>query len=569
MIRHHDSLNSRAAIGGLLACMALLTCVGTIRLYAQASGTAMITDDRVRLRDGPSLQGATLLFLGKGEAVDVLDSGSRDTVGDVTAYWRKVRTSSGKTGWVFGAFLKSTDPADSPLFRWAVPGIDPEGATGSRYLGVAIDTVGSSYVVGSITGTGPYQMGALVKLVGSSEGENALLVKYDVTGTAVWGRAASGTGDESRFEAVATDLEGNVYAAGYISGNDSLNLGNGMRVAGLGTQKTAVIAKFGSSGLALWARAVSSGSGNTHYYAVAADTQGNVYAAGTSTGGGDFGFGGKVTVKGSAGKDAQNVLLVKYDKSGAVAWARSLTAGSLGAGFDAVAVDVEGNVIAAGSVLSGAQKYGFGNGVTVIGAQGERENPLLVKYAPDGKVIWAKEGSAGSGRANLGGLAVDGKGAITVVGSFSGTDTLTLGAGVSAGGANGEGDIPYIARFTGDGKAIWARSPIGAAKCSVTGVAVDGGGTVYVVGQTTGTTIWAQGMYDDDVSTRTELNMPFILKLVPDGGPQWAELGQMVNPVAPMENGSFDFVALGANASLRVVGKTTDGSKDWGVLEAY
>ena len=348
--------NRTARLGPFLACacVALLALTVTPVVQAQGNPTAMITDDRVRLRDDPSLKGATLGFLGKGETVEVLDLGSKDYVGDPMGYWRKVRTSGGKTGWLFGAFLKSTDTANAPLFRWAVPGVNPDGPSASRYVGAAMDTVGSTYVAGSIRGTGSYTMGSLVKLAGSSDGENALLLKYDATGTAVWGRAATGAAGESRFEAVATDLAGNAYAVGFSSGTEAVKLGNGLSVTGLGPE-TAVIVKYGSNGLALWARAVASGSGRTHYYAVAADTQGNVYAAGVSTGNEEFGFGGKVTVKGSAAKDSFNVLLVKYDQSGAVLWARSLSSGSAGAGFNAVTVDREGNVIAAGGVLDGGQ----------------------------------------------------------------------------------------------------------------------------------------------------------------------------------------------------------------------
>jgi hypothetical protein len=76
-------------------------------------------------------------------------------------------------------------------------------------------------------------------------------------------------------------------------------------------------------------------------------------------------------------------------------------------------------------------------------------------------------------------------------------------------------------------------------------------------------------MYDDGVATKTDVSGPFILKLAPDGGPLWAKLGEMVSPAAPANDGRFEGIALGANGALRVVGKTTDGTKDWALLEAY
>jgi hypothetical protein len=339
-----------------------------------------------------------------------------------------------------------------------------------------------------------------------------------------------------------------------------------VNITGIGPQQNAIVAKYDAAGAVLWARSVVSGSGDTSYDAVAVDPRGNVYVAGTSTGNGVYGFGGDVTAKGSAEKDVPNVLLVKYDPFGTVLWARTLSSGTKGAVFTAVAVDGEGNIIAAGSV-DGSQRYGFGSSITVTGGRDEFQNPLLVKYGPEGNTLWAQEASAGRGRGDISGMGVDSSGGISIVGSFFDTDKLSLGDGVTLTAAHKDGGNPYVVSYSSQGRIAWARTAAGTGVCELAGMTVAGGGAVYAVGQAAGTVTWG------NVTTTTEKGKSlYMLKLGADGDAQWAELAPLVNRFFAVDDGSLAAAALGADGSLRVVGKTIGQSQDdieCGLLEAF
>ena len=68
--------------------------------------TAILNDDRVRMREWPLLDAKHLAFLEEGEEVEVLDrSGIKVKIGDMEDYWYKIKRSDGQTGWSYGYFL--------------------------------------------------------------------------------------------------------------------------------------------------------------------------------------------------------------------------------------------------------------------------------------------------------------------------------------------------------------------------------------------------------------------------------------------------------------------------------
>ncbi|HPY87906.1 MAG TPA: hypothetical protein PLG34_07975, partial [Spirochaetota bacterium] len=187
-------------------------------------------------------------------------------------------------------------------------------------------------------------------------------VKYDSSGTALWAKSVTAGTSESRFNSVAVDSSGNVYAAGYQSYPSS----------------NVVLVKYDSSGTALWAKSVTAGDSYSLFNSVAVDSSGNVYAAGWQYGTGSFTYGAGVSVAGSYA-DGSNVVLVKYDSSGNALWAKSVTAGTDVSSFSSVAVDSSGNVYAAGYQY-GTGSYTYGEGVSVAGSSSSYANVVLVKY---------------------------------------------------------------------------------------------------------------------------------------------------------------------------------------------
>ncbi|MCL2719942.1 MAG: hypothetical protein FWD47_01205 [Treponema sp.] len=129
------------------------------------------------------------------------------------------------------------------------------------------------------------------------------------------------------------------------------------------------IIKYSSLGIAQWVKNIPALT-----WSISIDNNGNVYAAGY-TGSGVVNFGDGVIGIGTY--IFENPIFIKYNSSGTTQWARSTTSGNIGAGFNSVAIDTNGNVYAVGGgggdVLRGT--FSFGNGVTVTSS-----GLLLVKY---------------------------------------------------------------------------------------------------------------------------------------------------------------------------------------------
>jgi len=64
------------------------------------------TTARLRVRDTPDTDSLIATTLDAGAEVQVLETGSVVTIGDVTAPWVRVLTASGFTGWAFSGFLE-------------------------------------------------------------------------------------------------------------------------------------------------------------------------------------------------------------------------------------------------------------------------------------------------------------------------------------------------------------------------------------------------------------------------------------------------------------------------------
>jgi hypothetical protein len=244
---------------------------------------------------------------------------------------------------------------------------------------VAVDASGNVYAAGyqSLPVTYNYGNGVTATGTASNYTHNAVLVKYDSTGTAQWARSVSAGTNLSSFRSVAVDGAGNVYAAGEQAGTGTFNYGNGVTVAGIAFDNI-VLVKYNSSGTAQWARTVAASMGinlSSWFTSVTLDGAGNVYAAGQQGGAGTHNYGNGVTVAGTG----TDVVLVKYNSSGIAQWARTVAEADSYSIFNSVAVDGAGNVYAAG-YQNGTGTFNYGNGVTATGTA-NNTNVVLVKYS--------------------------------------------------------------------------------------------------------------------------------------------------------------------------------------------
>ena len=236
------------------------------------------------------------------------------------------------------------------------------GAGSDGGFAIAVDASGNVYVGGQTSSQG-------------AGGADALIVKYNTSGTIQWQRRLGGA-NADYCNSIAVDASGNVYAAGY-----TLSQGAG--------GVDVLIVKYNTSGVIQWQRSL--GGANADYsFGIAVDVSSNVYVTGytNSQGAGNF-----------------DALIAKYDTSGTLQWQRSLGGTSNEEG-KSITVDASGNVYVTG--------YTQVSGINDV---------LIVKYDTSGTLQWQRRlGGAGSDGGFA--IAVDASGNVYVTGS-----TNSQGAG--------------------------------------------------------------------------------------------------------------------------------------------
>jgi ribosomal protein L27 len=257
-----------------------------------------------------------------------------------------------------------------------------------------------------------------------------LTIKYDPTGNERWIRGYNGPGDSSDYATdMAIDSWGNVYVTGYSYG-DSV------------TVEDYATIRYDSSGNEIWIRRYN-GSANMPdgAYATEVDGWGNVYITGFCTYSHSF----------------SDYVTVKYDSAGNEIWVRSFDGpgNSDDCAYDMI-VDGQGNVYVTGKSI--------GNGTDLDYA--------TIKYDSSGNELWVRRYNGSSNRADEAtAIAVDDRGNVYVTGQ-------SIGIGY---------DYATI-KYDSSGNELWVSRYDGSAhgRDGACGIAVDGSGNVYVIGNSTG-----------------------------------------------------------------------------------
>ncbi len=248
---------------------------------------------------------------------------------------------------------------------------------------IAVDTLGNVYVTGLSSG------------IGGSSFDYAT-IKYNADGDSVWLRRYNGPGDDDDWaRAITLDGQGNVYITG--ESYDSINRDDYATI------------KYNSNGDTMWVRRYNGpGNNDDQAYAIAVDSQGNVFITGESP------------VSGTS----DDYATIKYNSSGSEQWVRRYDGpgGSLDKAY-ALALDGQGNVYVTGS----------SRGSSYV------EDYATIKYNSAGDTIWIRRyNGPGNSTDNASAIAVDNAGNVYVT-----------GASYSSGTYNNYATVKYVQTIPG------------------------------------------------------------------------------------------------------------------------
>jgi len=438
--------------------------------------------------------------------------------------------------------------AQAPSWVWA------KSAGNANDPRIAVDASGNVYVTGSFSDDS-LTFGSITLIRNKESTEvisraDMFVVKYDPNGQVLWAKSAGGSEDEYARD-IAVDARGNVYVIGEFE-SDSLTLGSTtLRRKGEGDffrRSDIFIVKYDPNGQVLWAKSIG---GDDYEYAqsIVVDASGNVYVTGKFES--DTLTFGPITLRNVGGLD---IFLVKYDPNGQVLWAKSAGGSEedkkqgfviiLGQKYPSITVDASGNVYLAGSFSSSTLTFGS----TTLRNAGQSDI-FLVKYDPNGQLLWAKS-VGGEGNEALRGIAVDAQGNIYVTGYF-GSYNLTLGSTTlrNAGGIWGYSFDIFVMKYGPNGQVVWAKSIGGGGNEDGEVITVDASGNIYVTGTfwsdslIFGSTILKRGPVYDFVGDF--VGAIFVVKYNPNGEVVWAK---------GISGGESRGIAVDARGNVYVIG---------------
>jgi len=408
--------------------------------------------------------------------------------------------------------------------NWAWWAKSAGGSIDDRGQSITTDVAGNTYITGSFTSPTITFGSTTLTNTGSSD---ILIVKYDPNGNVLWAKSAGGQSDDIS-RSITTDASGNIYITGYFC-SSALVFGNITLVTG---GRAIFIAKFDTNGNVLWAK--SAGGSYDCGNSIATDISGNVYITGDFTDQITF---GNITLNDSGDGD---IFIAKYDSEGNVIWAKSAGGGCIeysdcitidasgniyitgcyssrtitfgnitlinpigGSNIFIVKYDFEGNVLWAKNSEGTLNDYAIGIAIDIVGnayitgyfysstivfgnttltnAGGNNESPdiFIVKYDPNGNMLWAK--SAGGGGWDFGNyIAKDITGNVYITGNFD-SQVITFDSVALANAGTGS-DI-FIVKYDPSGNVLWVKSAGGDHNNDKSNsVATDTSGNIYITG---------------------------------------------------------------------------------------
>jgi hypothetical protein len=389
----------------------------------------------------------------------------------------------------------SNSKAQAPNWEWAK---QAGNASTDRVESIASDASGNVYITGFFNSS-TITFGSTT--LTNNGNKDIFLVKYSPSGSVLWAKSAGGNEYETGM-GVTTDRSENVYITGNF--NSSTIIFDTITLTSNG-ESDIFLAKYNSDGDILWAE----NAGGTSYetgYSVTTDASENVYVTG-------YFYSSTLTIGSTTliNNGEYDVLVIKCDLNGTFLWAKSAGGTDYESGISA-ATDASENVYVAGRFISSSITFG----TTTLTNNGDNDI-FLVKYNPDGNVLWAKSAGGNEYETSMG-VATDISQNVYMTGWFNG-DSITFESSTIT---NTGGSDIFLVKYDPTGSVLWAKDAGGSSSDVGYGLAVDIDKNVYVTGHFTSTTLDFDTVSVTNTTTSIYDDM-FLVKYDSTGNALWAK----------------------------------------------
>ncbi|UOQ52899.1 T9SS type A sorting domain-containing protein [Hymenobacter cellulosivorans] len=366
--------------------------------------------------------------------------------------------------------------------------------------------------------------GVTLSTPGGSQGVQMFLVRLNPDGTLAWSQqgSSSSSQDDQRTH-VSVDAAGNSFFSGNFRGR--LGFGTTALTSAPAALSEVFVRKYDAQGNLLWSRTGGLTTGGVlGNIATAVDASGNVLVTGTYSGT-DLSFGSTTKIS----SPDQAVFLAKFNSAGTLQWLRQDGGNNRGGAYVwDLGTDAAGNTVMVGDFFSHST-FGSVTLTPLEGASFMAQDIFVVKYSPQGTVLWAKQ---------AGGLFVDAGRGIAVTGDGQ----------IAISGAT-DNESAYLARFDGQGNRLWERKMVPVATGTGVGqaVAFNSRGHLFVTGT------FKKGLVVGPTTLSTGRNSTnlFLAQFDAAGNVLWAD--QVGGPAEDAASNSSD-VATDAAGNIFVTG---------------
>jgi Beta-propeller repeat len=324
---------------------------------------------------------------------------------------------------------------------------------------ISTDITGNCYVTGFFFIQGTVTTFGTTTITQAGDAD-MFISKFTAAGVLLWVRNAGGKSEDAAF-GIATDVSGNSYVTGYFSGTALFGT---TKVVSMGYSDI-FVAKYDAAGNMVWVRS-GGGSYQDEAYAVSTDIAGNCYITGYFTGNSIFAS----TPLSSAGYFDTDILILKYNPSGLLLWAKRAggTANDIGYGMD---ISPSGQIMLCG-VFQGTKSFGENILTRVSGSNG-----FIARFETNGKMSWVKS-TSGADFSEYRKISMDAAGNSFVAGSISGEVLFNNTTITSA----GEKDA-CVAKYSAKGELMWVLQGGGPEDDESMCITTDATGNSYTAGQ--------------------------------------------------------------------------------------